>query len=238
MPRLRDRNHQIPNGYRFGLPEANWKSPPFASFEQIVNQVTRIVQANPALAQSKGWPTERVDVANWVDEFNAQICAMNGWVQYITDSTGGPFGSPKSVPLSSVANVAAGAKTLASWIAGGLHPVDHPKAEQRAKVCSACPKNQPGDMSNFFTRSASELLRMQMQTAQELDLTTPYDSKLGVCAACDCPMRLKVWTPLKLILEHMLPEAKASLDPKCWIPGEEKSPMRDSAVVDSEKVAT
>ena len=78
---------------------------------------------------------------------------------------------------------------------------------------------------------------MQIQTAQELDLTTPYDSKLGVCAACDCPMRLKVWTPLKLILEHMLPEAKAALDSKCWITAEE-SPMCDSTVVDSQKLAT
>jgi hypothetical protein len=93
-------------------------------------------------------------------------------------------------------------------------------------------------MSNFYTRSASELLRMQMQTAQELDLTTPYDSKLGVCAACDCPMRLKVWTPLKLILEHLLPEAKAALDPKCWILDEGRSRASDSTVVDSEKVAT
>ena len=227
MPRLRDRNHQIPNGYRFGLPEANWKSPPFASFEQIVNQVARIVQANPALAQSKGWPVERADIANWVDEFNAQICAMNGWVQYITDAAGGAFGSPKSVPLSSVANVAAGAKTLANWIAKGANPVTRELAEDRAKVCSVCPKNQPGDFSNFFTRATSELIRMQIQTAQELDLTTPYDSKLGVCAACDCPMRLKVFVPLDKILDHMLPEAKAALDSKCWITAEDLSPIGD-----------
>ena len=129
---------------RFGIPEANWKSPPFASFEQIVNQVARIVQANPALAQSKGWPTERADIANWVDEFNAQICAMNGWVQYITDAAGGAFGSPKSVPLSSVANVAAGAKTLASWIAKGANPVTRELAEDPREGLLGLPEEPAG----------------------------------------------------------------------------------------------
>lgn len=219
MPRLRDRNHQIPNGYRFGLPEANWKAPPFASFEQIVNLGFRIVQANPALATAKGWPQTREDFANWVDEFNAQICAMNGWTNYISDG-GSVWSPPKPVPLSAVKNVAAGAKTLASWIAEGATPVTREMAEGRALVCSKCPLNQPGDLSNFFTRATSELIRMQIQTAQDLDLTTPYDSKLGVCGACACPMRLKVFVPLEKILDHMLPEAKAALsprNPRCWI---------------------
>ena len=225
MPRLRDRNHQIPNGYRFGLPEANWKAPPFASFVQIVNQVQRIVAANPALAQSKGWPTARPDIENWVDEFNATICQMNGWTNYIVDG-GSVWSPPKPVPLSAARNVAAGAKTLASWISQGATPVSRQQGEDRALVCSKCPLNQPGDLSNFFTRATSELIRMQIQTAQDLDLTTPHDSKLGVCSACDCPMRLKIWTPLKNILEHLLPGAKAALDPKCWIPAEEKIELK------------
>lgn len=221
---------------RFGLPEANWKAPPFASFVQIVNQVQRIVAANPALAQSKGWPTARPDIENWVDEFNATICQMNGWTNYITDG-GSVWSPPKTVPLSAVKNVAAGAKTLASWIGSGANPVTREMAERRASVCVKCPLNEPGDLSNFFTRATSELIRMQIQTAQDLDLTTPHDSKLGVCSACDCPMRLKIFVPLDKILDHMLPEAKSALDSKCWITAEE-SLASESAVVDSQKLAT
>lgn len=218
MPRLRDRQHQIPNGYKFSLPEANWQAPPFASFDQIVNQVVRITQSNPGLAATKGWPTTLEAITDWVDEFNAQLCAQNGWTTYIND--GGPP-APKPVPLSSVRNVAAGAKTLASWIGSGAQPVTREQAEKRAAVCVKCPLNQPGDFSNFFTRATSELLRMQVQTAQELDMTTPHDAKLGVCSGCDCPLRLKTWVSLEPILEHMLPEAKSALHENCWIMAEE-----------------
>ena len=38
---------------RFGLPEANWKAPPFASFVQIVNQVQRIVAAFQVLLERR-----------------------------------------------------------------------------------------------------------------------------------------------------------------------------------------
>jgi hypothetical protein len=220
MPRLKNRQQQIPNGFRFGLPEANWKAQPFQSFDSIVNSVAAITNANPALSAKHGWPTDRGQIADWIDEFNAQICAQNNWVQYINQG-GEAYPPPKSKPLSVAKNVAAGAKTLASWIGSGAHPVSKQQAEQRALVCSKCPLNEPGDFSNFFTRATSELLRMQVQTAQDLDLTTPHDSKLGVCKACDCPMRLKVWTPLEPILEHLLPEAKAALDKNCWIIAEE-----------------
>lgn len=235
MPRLKSRQQQIPNGMRFAIPEANWKSPPFASFDSIVHTVSSIVAANPELAQQKGWPQTREGIADWVDEFNAQLCAQNGWTNYYNEG-GGLASLPKPVPLSVAKNVAAGAKTLANWIGSGAQPVTPSLAEARAKVCSKCPVMQQGDMSNFFTRATSEIIRMQVQTAQELDMVTPYDKQLGVCGACSCPMRLKVWVGLTPILEGILPEAKAALDVKCWILDEEKESLaRDSAVVDSQK---
>ena len=80
------------------------------------------------------------------------------------------------------------------------------------------------------------LLAASNLTTLNFDLTTPHDSKLGVCKACDCPMRLKVFVPLDKIVGHMLPEAKAALDPTCWILDEERSHACDSAVVDSKDV--
>ena len=214
MPRLKDRQRQIPNGFKFAIPEVNYQSAPFASFDAIVNSVTAIVTANPALTQARGWPASRNDVADWVDQFNAQWCDRNGWHDYINGRGEGEppkFGPPPGAAL------VAGGRTLADWIGEGANPVAHELAEARAAVCARCPQNQPGDLANFFTRAASEILRQQIETAKSLELATSLDSKLGVCAACSCPMRLKVHTPLPNILRHLLPESRAALDGKCWI---------------------
>lgn len=222
MARLKDRQHQIPGGFKFSLPEAGWKSQPYMSFDSIVNSVTGITKANPALSRHHGWPTERDDVANWVDEFNAYLCETNGWNDYITGAGGG-FGPPKLAPPGKASAVVAGAKTLADWIGSGAQPVTKDHATHRAATCLKCPILQHGDWSNFFTRAASEMIRMQVQTAQDLDLTTPHDSKLGICGACSCPMRLKVFVSLKPILENILPESKEALWEHCWIRAEEKA---------------
>ena len=82
MSRLKDRQRQIPGGFRFVLPELQYESAAFSSFDVIVNSVTKLVNANPQLAESNGWPLERAQVADWVDSFNAQLCERNGWKDY------------------------------------------------------------------------------------------------------------------------------------------------------------
>jgi hypothetical protein len=93
-------------------------------------------------------------------------------------------------------------------------------AERRASVCVNCPKNEPGDLTRFFTVPASEAIRKQLERAHLLKLHTQSDSQINVCGACLCPLRLKVWFPISFILKHMTDDVKAELQPespRCWI---------------------
>ncbi len=216
MARLKDRQRQIPNGLKFRIPEVNWQSQPFQSFDTIVNSVHTIIKANPALALSKGWPANRDDIAHWVDDFNARWCLQNGWHDYVTTSPG--ESAPKISPPPALAEkLAAGARTITDWMGEGATPVDGEKAAARAHVCAACPLNQPGDLSNFFVRSASELLKQQIETFKQLSMTTPDDDRLGVCAACSCPLRLKVHVPVEHILRRLPQASRDLLHETCWI---------------------
>lgn len=214
MATLKDRQRQVPNGFRFRIPEVNYASAPFSSFDTIVNSVHSIAKSNPGLFQSKGWPQTRADVATWVDEYNARYCLEMGYLDYINGVEDSP---PKHGPPPRVSALAAGAKSLAEWIGDGASPESHEVAEHRAEVCSKCPMNKPWDMSNFFERGTSEMLREAVAAAAQQKLVTRFDKQLGVCEACYCPMRLKVWVPLGPILNNMPEETKAALHPSCWI---------------------
>lgn len=215
MSRLKDRQQQIPNGLKFRIPELNWESPPFMSFDSIVVNVLSIAQANPDLFYGNNWPQTREDIAWWVDDFNARYCELMGYTSYII---GGPEASPpKSGPLSKAAALAVGAKSLSDWIFSGSDPVAPVLAESRALVCTKCPLNTPGDIGNMFERAMADTIRKSIELAKEQKLTTKYDKQLGVCSACMCPMKLKVWTPLNHIVDNMNPEAQQALDPHCWL---------------------
>jgi hypothetical protein len=83
MPRLRDRNHQIPGGFVHELGSLGWRSAPFASFNTIVDQVFNVIKGNQNIALSRGWPIDRPGIENWVDRSNAQRCQDNGWNDFI-----------------------------------------------------------------------------------------------------------------------------------------------------------
>ena len=230
MARLKDRQRQIPNGFRFELPEAGWKSQPFQSFDTMVNSIEGIIKSNPALAAANNWPTAREDIANWVDESNAAWCQQNGWHQYITIPPGsGPpnFPGPPqqdqarlSVAAVKIAKIWAGAKTIDQWINSNDPPVDAALAESRASVCAKCPRNGSGDFTSWFTAPAAMLIKSQVERLQKRELATSHDKEIGVCEVCLCPMKLKIHTPLKYIAANMNPELLLDLEdvkPKCWI---------------------
>lgn len=216
MSRLKDRQRQIPGGFRFAIPELNYASSPFSSFDIITNSVFSVMQANPALASARGWPQTRGDVADWVDEFNANVCWHNGWKEYIN---GEPSGEPPkyTAPPAKLAALAGGAQAIVEWLGAGGAPVSSELAAGRAKVCVKCPLNQQGDLSNFFERATSELIRRQIASARSESFTTPDDNKLGVCSACYCPLRLKVHFPIHHIRKNLTLESTAALDANCWI---------------------
>lgn len=224
MAALKSRQRQIPNGFKFRIPEVRWQSAPFASFDTIVNQVLNLVTSNPAL--QKVYPTSREAIADLVDRVNADFCKLNGWNAYITDpapdvSPPKPMAPSAVQRLQAVAGavkkVNAGARLLLDWEKSGQPPVDNSLAQERAFVCSTCPQNGKGDLTSWFTKSASELIRSQLSRLHGLNLSTALDDKLGVCDVCLCPLKLKVHAPKSLILEHIPDDVKSQLPAHCWI---------------------
>lgn len=232
MLRLKDRNKQIPGGLKFYLPEVKWTSPPnYPSFDTIANALLRVIKANPALAKKNAWPTSIAAVENWVDLYNATVCARLGWEDYIMTDTGGTL--PKSsapdhqtLSLSGLAAAAAkakqlvgGAKTLSEWVESNEPPVPPELSTHRAIICSQCPKNEKGDWTSWFTTPAAELIKRLVEKAQTRKLETPRDDQLQCCTICYCPMKLKVHVGIEWIKKRMNPEEAGKLKAvsNCWI---------------------
>lgn len=92
--RLIDRNRQIPNGLLFYEPRTKWRTNPWASFNQVVDQVIAHRTANPWLNNS----IDRGTVESEVDAFNANLCAQMGWNNFISTADGGPAPPASSPP--------------------------------------------------------------------------------------------------------------------------------------------
>lgn len=234
MSRLKSRQKQIPGGFKLYIPQTGYKSAPFASFDSIVNSAAANLAANPAAAKAGGYPSDRTALADYIDSYNAAICERMGWNDYIMlPSISAP--SPKFKALSpldqkqigavagKIKKVWQGVRSLHDWVESGEPAVPTELAEQRAATCVACPLNGKGGLEEWFTKPASEAVKIQIAKLADRKLSTTLDDKLNVCVACICPLKLLVQTPLKYKLSHMGDETRKALDPGCWVLSEEKA---------------
>ena len=229
MLKLKDRNRSIPNGFKMYIPELKWQGPGnFPSFRVVCDAAEAVVKANPFLAQKHGWPRDRAGIEDWVEAYNATLCAKLGWDGFIL--TGGGTTLPKSsAPALSLKGLAAaaarakaliaGAKTLIGWLDSGDPPVERDLATARASACVACPHNNPNDLTAWFTVPASELIKRQVEKLGSRSISTPHDPSLHVCDICYCPLKLKVQTPMKWIRKELSAAKLAELKavPNCWV---------------------
>jgi len=218
MPRLLNRQKQIPNGFKFYQPQTKWSPPAFASFDTIVTGLIANRQANPQY----NLPTDYNTVVEEVDAFNAEMCARMGWNSYITGASGPPLTAPRRSPIQSVKAVAAGGETLVEWIRSGAEAVPADLSQKRASICAACPKNGQGGLTSIFTVPVSEAIREAIGQRRQWGLSTPNDDSLGVCDACFCPLKLKVHMPIDQIMVKLPATSKELLVPECWILAESK----------------
>ena len=181
-------------------------------------------QANPLITKNHNLPTDPTTVAEELDFYNAMICAEMNWDQYIYEGGAADEPPPKSSLLSQLlqsgGRVAAGVNTIKEWEIAGGNLVPQELAEKRAKVCVACPKNESGDLTSWFTLPAAHLILAQLESRNRMKIWTSSDPLLGVCTACACPLKLKVHCPIDIINDKMRPEDRAQLHPDCWIPKE------------------
>lgn len=129
---------------------------------------------------------------------------------------------PLAVSAGIAGRAAAGVKILLDWLGEGARPVDTVLAEKRSKVCVACPQNQQGDFFQRIEAGVAAGIRKTVEIKNSMRLRTTADDQLHTCQACDCHLPLKVWVPIKHILDHDREEIRANLDPKCWILEEAK----------------
>jgi len=229
MARLRNPNKQIPGGLKFRQPETGWDSTkalaPMPSLRALAQALIDHRKANGHLAKLHGWKMSLEEVEFELDQYNAKICIDHGWKDFVATNVGEVI-PPKSLPslqqmahnvAQGVAAARVGAQTLASWFGEGGRPVEKAEGERRASICATCPQNGRGDWTRWFTTPVSNLIRRQIEFGQSINLSTSVDPQLGVCEACQCPLRLKVWVPMQHILKETTEETKKKLDARCWI---------------------
>ena len=215
MSQLANRQKQIPGGLRFFEPRTKWTSQA-GSFSVIVDQVIAHRTANSWLQLA----IDRPSVENEVDRFNSAICEANGWNDYIT---GGDPPNPPLPPLpwaQRLANAAAGGEPVVEWLASKEEAVPQELSNKRAAICAVCPVMERGDLLRFFTLPVSNAIRAAYAVKTGWKLETPYDDRLQICGACDCPTKLKVHMPIDRVRQKLKSEQINRLHPSCWIPRE------------------
>jgi hypothetical protein len=224
MPyRLKSRTQSPPNGFLYRQALTGWENFKVCpssqwDFQLLCNELQKHRMSNPKYKLS----TDMTAIQNEVDAKNAErVAAMPGGDIYVvsTDVPASFHQAPtRSSPvLAAVKAISVGAATINDFMDSGESPVSQEVAESRAAVCVACPLNEKGDLSRFFTIPAAERIRKQIEAKEGRGLKTSQDGKLHVCSACMCPLVLKQWFPLAFIVKHMSDDIKAQLDAACWI---------------------
>lgn len=226
--KLRSRTNSPPNGFIWVQTETGWdnrKAAPHTVWD--FSSLARELQAHRR-ANHKRYPWLSLDYATierQIDEANAlRVSTIPGAESYIMSGeaaappkTSAPSLSQKLVNVAAaLKRAASGGAILLEWEKAGGKPVPKELAESRAAICVACPQNGKGDLTDWFTVPASDLIRRQLERSTKLNLSTTQDGALGTCKVCLCVMRLKVHTPMEFIGPYLSAEIKAELDPKCW----------------------
>ena len=228
MARLRDRQRQIPNGFKYLEALTGWNSVKqigsHPSFDRLVNELLTHRLGNPRYKDK--WKTSRAGVEQDVEQYQVKICQSNGYWDFITDAEIAASPPPKVLPPSSLAGAAAGVikksavpiRIVVDWIGNDLIPVDIKLAEQRAESCAACPFNDPDP--NFLQRigalAAKEVAHL-IEVKHDLSLRTSLDDKIHTCSVCDCHLPLKIWVPLKHLKNYTSDDVRSRLWDHCWI---------------------
>lgn len=223
--RLKSRSEHPPYDFQILLPEVGMKAPIKGSFRHVVDEFAKIVAANPAQAAKHNWPDYLEGQEDWVDVHNAQRLQASGWSQFTTDGSELyilPPGQKKTLRGGVVVGkLATGASIWRDLFGESGATVEQPLAEKRAEVCVSCPENDiKMGLANWFTSELAGQLLGLFNLMKGKNLVTRQDDKLGVCRACLCPGRAKVWASIDVIKKHTKQETLDKLHkdgPRCWI---------------------
>lgn len=217
-------------GWLYRQPQfGDWKNPmALVGFDASVKAIQQARQRNRALSAKHNLSTDYEAIAAELIEYNRLIRGISPPATSFFQPSRNrrPGGAPVAAGSSwfrRLSQLGTGIATISDLKRSGRDPVLNDVAERRAAVCVGCPKNLPGDLLSIFTKPIANLVRAQIEDKTKLKLQTTLDDKLGVCDACGCPMKLKIWFGIDVILAHIKKPEYDSLDPRCWILKEQQS---------------
>lgn len=223
MPKLVSRTKWPPGGFVVLHPEAGMKKPFSGSFIAAVDFELQFRRKNTVLAQRLGLPPNRGSCEDWVDEYNARRCLSAGFPHFVMDSAKAQAEKKTLHQRLGGAVVGVLSKTRAAISAysamfGSVGPVAKEKATTRAGVCVTCPNNNTqGGLAAFFTESAASEIMGVLGVLKDLDLHVPQAANLGVCSACSCPLKAKVFAPIQVVVDRMPADVWGKLPANCWL---------------------
>lgn len=189
-----------PGGFRYVQPETN-TSLSAPSMPELLAKVR-----DHRLANKLPIPLE------WKQEIEGWLCGQMppGICRHVYGTRDIPL-PPAHRPLS-VAEAITGAKVLGAWLFGGFSKISQEEADQRSRTCAACPFNMPGD---GCTTCASNAMREAVEGVLGRSRTVAHDN-LHVCNVCGCSLKVGVWAPLDLLMEHTDPKEMDRAPAFCW----------------------
>ena len=119
--------------------------------------------------------------------------------------------------LDEILNDARGVEIISDWLGAGGVPVEQHTAEYRAFTCELCSENRPGNWWDQVKNSIATWIGWTIEVKNRMKLEVPNENKLGICRACGCCNRLKIWTPIEHIKTHTSFEVSRRFPGNCWI---------------------
>ena len=237
MPiRLKSRTKSNPYHFKFFQAQTgweSWKASPASEWD--FGLLCRELQAHRRANPRFNLPTDMASIEAEVDLACAKGCmSIQGAEIYVIEEYGGSSPAPKlptpqqrslvSAAAAKAKKIWAGLKTLNEWYESGEDAVPKEQAETRAKICSECPLNEPGDFEKWFTTPAAEAIRQIISKFSDRNLSTSRDESLHTCRACLCANRLSVHAPIAIKVAHLSEDVFRELKtaPNCWVVQEAK----------------
>ena len=124
-----------------------------------------------------------------------------------------------------------GVGILTEWLGSGGEPVSQAQADLRAYVCQYCPMNTaPNWWERVLADPIAETIRRHLEAKAIARLEVPNESKLHMCSACGCCVKLKVWCPIKHVADHTPRSVYEQYPAACWVKEEIDSIIRTKPV--------
>lgn len=213
-----------PGGFVFFQPETGWSAPEWQGFNETVDAIIAHRKSNPRFKLA----TDRAAVESELEDHTVRrIMGMKNASGFLLDApppSAPSFPMPRRQRLENAAGGAkravAGAALLIDWLGDGLKPVSPAHANQRAAVCAECVLNRDGNVIQSSMGAAARGFLLLMEARMQMNLITPFDSKLKTCQACDCDLKLKVHAEMAHIKKHTTTDTYERLAPQCWIRSE------------------